>query len=46
MERHMDLTQKLINDGNDAVGEMLQGVIAAHPDHLWRPEHAPRAYYC
>lgn len=39
----MALTQKLINDGNDAVDEMLQGVIAAHPDHLWRPENAPRA---
>lgn len=39
----MALTQKLINDGNDAVDEMLQGVIAAHPDHLWRPKNAPRA---
>lgn len=39
----MTLTQKLINAGNDAVDEMLAGVIAAHPDHLWRPDHAPRA---
>lgn len=39
----MTLTQKLINDGDAAVHEMLAGVIAAHPDHLWRPEHAPRA---
>lgn len=36
-------TQKLINDGNAAVDEMLAGVLAAHPDHLWRPDHAPRA---
>lgn len=34
-------TQKLINDGNAAVDEMLAGVLAAHPDHLWRPDHAP-----
>lgn len=36
-------TQKLINDGNAAVDEMLDGILAAHPDHLWRPENAPRA---
>ncbi|EPX87771.1 dihydroxyacetone kinase DhaK subunit [Rubellimicrobium thermophilum DSM 16684] len=36
-------TQKLINDGNLAVDEMLAGILAAHPQHLWRPEHAPRA---
>ncbi len=36
-------TQKLINDGNAAVDEMLAGILAAHPEHLWRPEHAPRA---
>ncbi|MEO6299618.1 MAG: dihydroxyacetone kinase subunit DhaK [Paracoccaceae bacterium] len=36
-------TQKLINDGNAAVDEMLTGVMAAHPDHLWRSENAPRA---
>ncbi|PLL14581.1 dihydroxyacetone kinase [Tabrizicola sp. TH137] len=39
----MALTQKLINDGNAAVDEMLAGVMAAHPGHLWRPAHAPRA---
>lgn len=39
----MSLTQKLINDGNAAVDEMLTGILAAHPDHLWRPEGAPRA---
>ena len=27
-------TQKLINDGNHAVDEMLAGIIAAHGDHL------------
>ena len=36
-------TQKLINDGNAAVDEMLTGILAAHPDHLFRPDHAPRA---
>lgn len=39
----MDKTQKLINAGEDAVDEMLDGVLKAHADHLWRPEHAPRA---
>ena len=39
----MDQTQKLINDGNTAVDEMLTGIIAAHPNHLWRPDNAPRA---
>ncbi|NBE08159.1 dihydroxyacetone kinase [Rhodobacter sp. CCP-1] len=36
-------TQKLINDGNAAVDEMLAGILAAHPDHLFRPADAPRA---
>jgi dihydroxyacetone kinase-like protein len=35
------LTQKLINDGDAAVDEMLAGVMAAHGDLLSRP--APRA---
>jgi len=39
----MSLTQKLINDGNAAVDEMLVGIMAAHPEHLWRPDNAPRA---
>ena len=39
----MALTQKLINDGNAAVDEMLTGILAAHGDLLWRPDHAPRA---
>ena len=34
-------TQKLINDGNHAVDEMLVGVLAAHPNHLTLA--APRA---
>lgn len=34
-------TQKLINDGNHAVDEMLAGVLAAHPNHLTLA--APRA---
>jgi phosphoenolpyruvate---glycerone phosphotransferase subunit DhaK len=37
----MMLTQKLINDGDAAVDEMLAGVMAAHGDLLMRP--APRA---
>jgi len=36
-------TQKLINDGDAAVDEMLDGVIAAHGNLLMRPTHAPRA---
>lgn len=39
----MSLSQKLINDGNAAVDEMLAGILLAHPQHLWRPDHAPRA---
>jgi len=39
----MSLTQKLINDGNAAVHEMLVGIMAAHPEYLWRPDNAPRA---
>ena len=34
-------TQKLINDGNRTVDEMLVGVLAAHPNHLTLA--APRA---
>ncbi len=37
----MALTQKLINDGDAAVDEMLAGVMAAHGDLLLRP--SPRA---
>jgi len=37
----MTQTQKLINNGYDAVDEMLQGVMAAHAAHLLRP--SPRA---
>ena len=36
-------TQKLVNDGDAAVDEMLEGVIAAHGDILMRAEQAPRA---
>ncbi len=39
----MTQTQKLINDGDAAVDEMLAGILAAHPGLLWRPDHAPRA---
>jgi dihydroxyacetone kinase-like protein len=37
------MTQKLINDGNAAVDEMLDGVMAAHGDVLVRHDDAPRA---
>lgn len=39
----MTQSQKLINDGNNTVDEMLVGVIAAHGDLLWRPATSPRA---
>lgn len=39
----MTQTQKLINNGDDVVDEMLAGVLAAHSAHLWRPDGAPRA---
>jgi dihydroxyacetone kinase-like protein len=37
------LTQKLINDGDAAVDEMLDGILAAHGDILRRPEGSRRA---
>ncbi|MEA3126406.1 MAG: phosphoenolpyruvate---glycerone phosphotransferase subunit DhaK [Caballeronia sp.] len=40
---HGAMTQKLINDGNAAVDEMLDGVMAAHGDMLRRLDAAPRA---
>lgn len=39
----MTQTQKLINSGDDVVDEMLTGVMAAHAEHLFRPDGAPRA---
>ncbi len=36
-------TKKLQNDGDAAVDEMLEGVLAAHPQHLTRAEASPRA---
>lgn len=36
-------TKKLINAGADAVDEMLQGILAAHPRHLYAVEDMPRA---
>jgi dihydroxyacetone kinase-like protein len=36
------LTPRLINDGNAAVDEMLAGIVAAHPGHVFRPENSPR----
>ncbi|MFT4435623.1 dihydroxyacetone kinase subunit DhaK [Caballeronia sp. 15715] len=40
---HEAMTQKLINDGNAAVDEMLDGVMAAHSNVLRRLDGAPRA---
>ncbi|MGO7419745.1 dihydroxyacetone kinase subunit DhaK, partial [Rhizobium ruizarguesonis] len=36
-------TKKLINAGADAVDEMLQGILAAHPRQLYAVEDMPRA---
>ncbi len=36
-------TKKLINDGARAVDEMLEGILAAHPDHLFAVEGSPRS---
>ncbi|WP_431324237.1 dihydroxyacetone kinase subunit DhaK [Rhizobium sp. YTU87027] len=36
-------TKKLINSGADAVDEMLEGILAAHPEHLYAVEDMPRA---
>lgn len=37
------LTKKIINDGGDAVDEMLAGVLAAHPAHLSAVPGSPRS---
>ena len=36
-------TKKIINDGNKAVDEMLDGILAAHPRHLRSVEGSPRS---
>ncbi len=36
-------TKKLINDADNIIEEMLEGVLAAHPDHLRQLEDSPRA---
>ncbi|MFB2551982.1 dihydroxyacetone kinase subunit DhaK [Ensifer soli] len=36
-------TKKIINDGNNAVDEMLEGILAAHPDILHVSEENGRA---
>ena len=36
-------TKKIINDGAKAVDEMLDGVMAAHPNHLRRVDGSPRS---
>ena len=37
------LTKKLVNDADHIVDEMLDGIIAAHPQHVRRLEHSPRS---
>ena len=37
------LTKKLVNDADNIVDEMLDGIIAAHPQHVRRLEHSPRS---
>ncbi|RDJ07056.1 dihydroxyacetone kinase subunit DhaK [Rhizobium grahamii] len=36
-------TKKLINAGDNAVDEMLEGILCAHPDHLYAVDGMPRA---
>jgi dihydroxyacetone kinase-like protein len=36
-------TKKIINEGARAVDEMLEGILVAHPDHLYAVEGSPRA---
>lgn len=36
-------TKKIINNGDDAVDEMVEGILAAHPDVLKAVDGAPRA---
>ncbi|WP_179296354.1 MULTISPECIES: dihydroxyacetone kinase subunit DhaK [unclassified Mesorhizobium] len=36
-------TKKIINDGNRAVDEMLEGILAAHPRHLRSADGSPRS---
>lgn len=36
-------TKKIINDPADVIEEMLDGVLAAHPDHVRQLEHEKRA---
>jgi len=36
-------TKKIINDGAHAVDEMLAGVLAAHPNHVFAVEGSPRS---
>ena len=39
----MTQTKKIINDGKNAVDEMLEGILAAHPRHLARVDGNPRS---
>ncbi|MBX2825548.1 MAG: dihydroxyacetone kinase subunit DhaK [Gammaproteobacteria bacterium] len=36
-------TKKLINDPNNIIEEMLEGILAAHPDHLYQHTDSSRA---
>ncbi len=39
----MTQTKKIINEGKNAVDEMLSGILAAHPRHLSAVDGSPRA---
>ena len=43
MEGARTQTKKIVNNGDDAVDEMLEGILLAHANTLTRPEGAPRA---
>ena len=36
-------TKKLINNPDHIIEEMLEGVLAAHPDHLYQIDGQPRS---
>ncbi|MHA1566354.1 MAG: dihydroxyacetone kinase subunit DhaK [Alphaproteobacteria bacterium] len=39
----MEKTKKIINSGDDAVSEMLEGILSAHPAQIMALENSPRS---
>lgn len=37
------MTKKLINEADDVIAEMIEGIVAAHGGHLRQLSHSPRA---